>query len=124
MDIFYPLIALCSYQKILDLGVFWHQKTELPIPLGVNVIKNDLGEEKIKEISSLIKESIRYALDHKENIIQNLLEHSKSRGVEILDANKISDYLSLYANEDSFKMNEDCKKAIETLLDKKIKFTH
>src|SRR5205807_8516769 len=49
---------------IVDLGVWWQEKMGLPLPLGGNVVRRDLGEATIKQISRLLKESIRYSLDH------------------------------------------------------------
>src|SRR5205823_1417980 len=52
---------------IVDLGVWWQDKTELPLPLGGNVVRRDLGAETIQNISRLLKESIRYSLDHRQD---------------------------------------------------------
>lgn len=51
--------------KIVDLGEWWYQITGLPLPLGGNAIRRDLGKENIREISRLLRESIQYALDHR-----------------------------------------------------------
>src|SRR5438132_4185870 len=51
---------------IVDLGVWWQDRTGLPLPLGGNAVRRDLGEATIQQISRLLKESIRYALDHRQ----------------------------------------------------------
>ncbi len=51
--------------KVVDLGQWWHGQTGLPLPLGGNVVRKDLGEAMVAQIARLIKESIRYALDHR-----------------------------------------------------------
>ena len=48
-------------QLIVDLGVWWQEKTGLPLPLGGNVVRRDLGRMTIRSISRLLKESIRYS---------------------------------------------------------------
>src|ERR1051326_190152 len=52
-------------QKIIDLGTWWSDTTGLPLPLGGNVVRKDLGKELMQRISRLIKQSIRYGLDHR-----------------------------------------------------------
>src|SRR5438309_5141289 len=52
-------------QLIVDLGVWWQEKTGLPLPLGGNVVRRDLGDDTIRQISRLLKESIRYGLAHR-----------------------------------------------------------
>src|SRR5262249_30816859 len=51
---------------VVDLGVWWQERTGLPLPLGGNVVRRDLGSETIRQISRLLKESIRYSLAHRE----------------------------------------------------------
>src|SRR5476651_420200 len=51
---------------VTDLGVWWQEKTGLPLPLGGNVVRRDLGRETMAKISRLLKESIRYGLDHRD----------------------------------------------------------
>src|SRR5262249_37783310 len=50
---------------VVDLGVWWQEKTKLPLPLGGNVVRRDLGPDVIRRVSALLKQSIRYALDHR-----------------------------------------------------------
>src|SRR5580692_5193577 len=52
---------------IVDLGVWWQEKTGLPLPLGGNVVRRDLGSDTIRNVSRLIKESIQYSLDHRQD---------------------------------------------------------
>src|SRR5688572_9324928 len=51
---------------VTDLGVWWQDRTGLPLPLGGNVVRKDLGADTMREVSHHIRESIRYALDHRE----------------------------------------------------------
>src|SRR5437870_4012017 len=54
---------------IVDLGVWWMEKTGLPLPLGGNAVRRDLGPDTIHRISKLLKESICYALDHRDDAL-------------------------------------------------------
>jgi 1,4-dihydroxy-6-naphthoate synthase len=63
-QLFYETMGL---HKIIDLGEWWHQKTGLPLPMGGNAIRRDLGPEVIKQVSRSLRESIRYSLDHRED---------------------------------------------------------
>lgn len=105
-----------GFEKILDLGAWWKENTNLPLPLGVNVIKLQADSKRTTLISKLIKQSIRYALLHKQELIGELLKHSAARGVEIIDPSELDKYLSMYANEDSYSMSGACKTAIRELL--------
>src|SRR6476660_4501922 len=53
-------------RQIVDLGVWWQERTGLPLPLGGNVVRRDLGPELIAQISRLLRESIQYSLDHRQ----------------------------------------------------------
>ena len=55
---------------VVDLGVWWQDQTGLPLPLGGNVVRKDLGDATMKEISRLIKESIQYGLAHREEALR------------------------------------------------------
>ena len=54
---------------IVDLGKWWHGETGLPLPLGGNAIRRDLGPEGMREVTELLRQSIRYGLDHREEAL-------------------------------------------------------
>src|SRR5215469_8951227 len=60
---------------VVDLGVWWQQRTGLPLPLGGNVVRRDLGPDTIRQISRLLKESIRYGLAHREEALTYALKY-------------------------------------------------
>src|SRR5262249_23769073 len=60
--------------RVIDLGVWWQERTGLPLPLGGNVVRRELGPEVIRQVSRLLKESIRYALDHRQEALSYALE--------------------------------------------------
>lgn len=101
---------------IVDLGAWWHEKYQLPLPLGVNVIKRSLDSETSLRLSRVIARSIRYALDHRDEAIDYLVQVGRKRGLEFHSPERLHTYLAMYANEDSYILNDDCKKAIELIL--------
>src|SRR5438034_7635878 len=60
---------------VVDLGVWWQNWTGLPLPLGGNVVRRDLGSARIRQISRLLKESIRYALEHRDDALAYALKY-------------------------------------------------
>src|SRR5207237_822910 len=62
---------------IVDLGVWWQEKTGLPLPLGGNVVRRDLGAETIRDVSRLLKESIRYGLEHRQDALSYALKYAR-----------------------------------------------
>lgn len=97
---------------VLDLGVGFRALTELPLPLGGNVIRRALGPEHIRAISALLRQSIAYALEDREASIQWLLQ----RGSALRTREEVSRYLDMYANRRTLDYGEDGREAITWLL--------
>jgi len=98
--------------SILDLGVWWNQKTNgLPLPLGGNCVRRDLGEEKIRELSRILKESIQYSLDHREEAVAYALEFG--RGLDVPLADK---FIGMYVNEYTLDYGDKGREAIRLFL--------
>jgi len=57
-------------EKCLDLGEWWLLETGLPLPLGVNLVRRDLGDDAVREVSSILRESIDAALEHREEALE------------------------------------------------------
>lgn len=96
---------------IEDLGEWWHEETGLPLPLGGNVVRRDLGEETIREVAYLIKASIRYALDHREEALAHALGYARDLPPALADK-----FVSMYVNEWTLDYGETGRKAVRTLL--------
>jgi len=104
-----------GFAKILDLGVWWWEETGYPLPLGGNVIRRGLGAEKIKKVSQLLRKSIQYALDHRDEVIDYLLAR-ETRSDKLLHNRKLLDkYLSMYANRDTLEYPEAARQGIKEL---------
>ncbi|MCA9067516.1 MAG: ABC transporter substrate-binding protein, partial [Planctomycetaceae bacterium] len=58
---------------IVDMGQWWYDETGLPLPLGANAIRKDLGQEAMEDVTRLLKESIQYGLDHRQEALEYAL---------------------------------------------------
>jgi 1,4-dihydroxy-6-naphthoate synthase len=101
-----------GFHLVADLGDLWAERAGgLPLPLGGNVIRRALGDENLRLASALRHDSIAYALEHRDEAIDDLL---RSRGgMSRADADT---YLGLYANDDSLDYGADGRAAVEKLL--------
>ncbi|NIA20160.1 MAG: ABC transporter substrate-binding protein, partial [Xanthomonadaceae bacterium] len=104
-----------GFAKILDLGAWWWEETGYPLPLGGNVIRRGLGAEKIKKVSQLLRKSIRYALDHRDEVIDYLLARETRSDKLLHDRALLDQYLSMYANRDTLEYPEAAKQGIKEL---------
>ena len=97
---------------VVDLGVWWHEKTGLPLPLGGNVVRRDLGEETIREVSRLLKQSIQYALDHRKESLEHALKYARDMDISLADR-----FVGMYVNEWTLDYGERGREAVRRLLD-------
>jgi 1,4-dihydroxy-6-naphthoate synthase len=97
---------------LADLGAWWAGADGLPLPLGACVIRRDLGPERVRRVSALLRESVAYALAHRDEAIGWLL----ARGGPLRTAAEVDAYLRLYANDDSLDYGEDGRASVEALL--------
>ena len=98
--------------KIVDLGEWWLGKTNLPVPLGGNIIKRAFTDKEKKEINFLIKESISYALKNKENVISAISKYAREIKEDHALVNK---FVSMYVNEFTLDYGYTGKLAIKKL---------
>lgn len=106
-----------GFKKIADIGEWWHGQRQLPLPLGGNVIRRSLGSTVIRDVSEILRNSIRYALDNTKEVVDYILSKDIREISELKSDKLIADYLDLYANEDTFDYGEKGRQAIQELLD-------
>jgi 1,4-dihydroxy-6-naphthoate synthase len=106
-----------GYQRVLELGEAWQALTQLPLPLGGNVIARALGAPLIAEVSQLLRASIRYALEHRDEVLSFLLSNETRPGVPRERA-LFDRYLSMYANQDTLDYGAVGRRAIQELFDR------
>ena len=99
---------------VAELGEWWLRETGLPLPLGVNVIRRDLGPPTIALVSDVLRAAIVYALDHRDEVIRAIA--GEKRGDAALSESALLDrYLGMYANDDTRSMAADVRQAIDVL---------
>jgi len=98
--------------KVLDLGEWWLERTGLPLPLGGNVIKRDLGEKVMKQVAQDIRKSIQYGLAHREAALAYALQFA--RGV---DPQRVDRFIGMYVNELTLDYGAEGQEAVRRLLD-------
>jgi len=102
---------------VAELGEWWLRETGLPLPLGVNVIRRDLGESTVALVSDVLLAAIVYAFDHRDEVIRAIA--GEKRGEVALSENALLDrYLGMYANDDTRTMAPDVHRAIDVLFER------
>ncbi|HET7559427.1 MAG TPA: MqnA/MqnD/SBP family protein [Limnochordia bacterium] len=96
--------------KLLDLGAAWHEETGLPLPLGLDCVRRDLGERACEEVARARADGIRYALDHLTEAVA--YANSFGRG---LDAATVERFALMYVNQLTTDMGEVGRQALSTL---------
>ena len=107
-QLFYESIGL---HKVVDLGEWWHQRTGLPLPMGGNAIRRDLGPELMREVSKALRESIRYALDHREDALQYAMQFARDMNTDLADR-----FVAMWVNDLTLDYTERGREAVARLL--------
>lgn len=100
-------------EKVIDLGEWWFSQTQLPLPLGVNTVRKDLGDETMKKVGRILKKSIDYALSHREIAMFHALNYA-----DLMDIGLVDKFVGMYVNDDSLGFNDQTRKAVELLFQK------
>jgi 1,4-dihydroxy-6-naphthoate synthase len=108
-QLFYESIGL---HKVLDLGEWWHKKTGLPLPMGGNVIRRDLGPTLIKEVSQLLRESISYSLEHREDALQYAMQFARDMDPALADR-----FVAMWVNDLTMDYTDRGREAVRRLLE-------
>ncbi len=97
---------------IVDLGVWWGEKTGLPLPLGGNAIRKDLGRDAMETVTRHLKESIQYGLDHRREALQHALKYGRD-----LDIGQADKFVGMYVNDWTLDFGPRGRLAVATLLE-------
>jgi 1,4-dihydroxy-6-naphthoate synthase len=98
--------------RVVDLGRWWLKVTGLPLPLGGNAIRRALGPELISAVSTALRESIQYALDHRDEALSYAMQFARD-----LDTQSADKFIGMYVNERSLDYGPDGREAVRRLLD-------
>ena len=104
----YARADLC---KVVDLGVWWYEETGLPLPVGAYAIRRNIGEERILQITSLLKQSIRYALEHREQGLAYSMTYARDMEMELTDQ-----FVGMFVNDYTLDYGEKGKAGVKELL--------
>ncbi len=97
--------------KLADMGIWWKEKTGLPLPLGVNTVRKDLGPEAVTEISRCMRESISAGLNNREKALEYALQFARGMDTETSD-----EFVGMYVNQRTLDMGDEGVQAIRLLL--------
>jgi 1,4-dihydroxy-6-naphthoate synthase len=98
--------------RIVDLGKWWQKVTGLPLPLGGNAIRRSLGPELMFSVATALRESIQYALDHREEALSYAMQFARD-----LDSQLADKFVGMYVNERTLEYGPDGREAVRRLLD-------
>jgi 1,4-dihydroxy-6-naphthoate synthase len=98
--------------RIVDLGRWWQKVTGLPLPLGGNVIRRALGPQLMTAVTAALRESIQYALDHREEALSYAMQFARD-----LDTPTADKFVGMYVNERTLDYGPDGREAVRRLLD-------
>jgi 1,4-dihydroxy-6-naphthoate synthase len=100
-----------GFHKVVDLGVWWLRETRLPLPLGGNVIRKDLGPDLMRQVSQLLRESIRYGLAHREEALAHAMRFARDMERRLADR-----FVGMYVNDLTLDYGERGRAAVRRLL--------
>jgi len=104
--------AKAGLHRVVDLGKWWQKVTGLPLPLGGNAIRRALGPELMLKVGTALRDSIQYALDHREAALAYAMQFARD-----LDSQAADKFVGMYVNERTLDYGPDGREAVRRLLD-------
>lgn len=95
---------------IVDTGIWWQDKTGLPLPLGGNVVRRDLGDKAIQDVTDLVRRSIQFSLDHRPEAVEYALQFGRDLNRELADQ-----FVGMYVNHWTLDYGDRGRAAIREL---------
>lgn len=99
--------------SVIDLGEWWHRETGLPLPLGGNAIRKDLGAAAIGRIARILKQSIQYGLDHRAQALDYAMSFARDMDPRLADR-----FVGMYVNQRTLGYGTAERRAVQLLLDR------
>jgi 1,4-dihydroxy-6-naphthoate synthase len=96
---------------LVDLGEWWHAETQLPLPLGGNVVRKDLGSDLIAQVSRHLRESIAYGLKHRRAALDHAMQYARD-----LDRAQADKFVGMYVNEWTLDYGDAGRAAVQLFL--------
>ncbi len=107
-QLFYKTLGL---MKVLDLGEWWYKQTGLPLPMGGNVIRRELGAETISQVSACLRDSIAYSLSHRESALEYAMQFARDMDTRLADR-----FVGMWVNELTLDYTKRGREAVRRLL--------
>lgn len=107
-QLFYNQMGL---NKVLDLGEWWHEKTGLPLPMGGNVIRRDLGKDLMRQVSKHLYESIVYSMENREDALAYAMQFARDMQPELADR-----FVAMWVNDMTLDYGDRGREAVKRLL--------
>jgi 1,4-dihydroxy-6-naphthoate synthase len=98
-------------ERVVDLGEWWLLETGLPLPLGINVARRDLGEDTLRTLSDVLRDSIRAGLQHREEALDYAIQFGRGLTPELADK-----FIGMYVNELTEDYGDEGRQAVSELL--------
>ena len=102
-----------NLELIVDLGKWWHEQTQLPLPLGANALRKDLGPQVHYEVNALLHASIRYGLENRAEALAYALQFGRD-----LDRSKADQFVGMYVNDWTLDFGPRGREAVRVLLER------
>lgn len=100
-----------GFRLVRDLGAWWKETTQLPLPLGGNVIRKDIPPQVRSELSDILRDSIRYGLEHRRPAVEHSMAHARGMDVPLADT-----FIGMYVNDYTLDYGDTGRRAISTFL--------
>ncbi|HEY2545077.1 MAG TPA: MqnA/MqnD/SBP family protein, partial [Candidatus Acidoferrum sp.] len=107
------LFPQLGMHRVVDLGVWWHEQTGLPLPLGGNAVRRALGPALGLQIAKTIRDSVEYGLEHREEALNYAMQFARDMETEIADK-----FVGMYVNRWTLGYGDRGKQAVRTLIER------
>jgi 1,4-dihydroxy-6-naphthoate synthase len=107
-QLLFPQMGL---HRVIDLGIWWHEQTHLPLPLGGNAVRRALGRELGRQIARTIRSSVQYGLEHREEALNYAMQFARDMDPDIADK-----FVDMYVNRWTLGYGERGKQAVKELI--------
>jgi 1,4-dihydroxy-6-naphthoate synthase len=109
-QLLFPQMGL---HRVLDLGIWWQEQTQLPLPLGGNAVRRSLGPALGLEIARTIRESVEYGLEHRDDALKYAMQFARDMEAEVADK-----FVAMYVNRWTLGYGDRGKQAVKELIDR------
>lgn len=107
-QLFYQSLGL---HKVIDLGEWWHARTGLPLPMGGNAIRRELGDDLMRKVSGYLHQSIKYSLEHREDALSYAMQFARDMEPELADR-----FVGMWVNDLTLDYTDRGREAVRRLL--------